>query len=546
MKIPKIKREKKEGSTKGRGVNTFIVMIGDDGAILVHMQKGKVVKRLFAQSPESNHTKAFDEILSANPKTPITLLIDVMDQSYIRQTLPPVSSLSVGKIITRRLSKDFAPDDIKGYILLGRDKGGRKDWNYMMVSVANSPILQKWIAFLVERSNPFKGIGMIPLESQKFLIEIEKEANKSRGKDTKPLEWQVLVSHNKVGGFRQIVLRHGKLVFTRMAQPFGDSLPEVLAGNIEQEMINTFEYLKRMGLQDTMDISVAIIASEAIRNSIDVKNIRSGAYIFLTPFEASEIIGLKDAAQPQDHFGDVVISAFVAKQKRLLLPLHTDYTRKILKMVGNTKLLDYFAAAVSLGCLIWASLTGYDIITTKGGFEDVEKEHNKISLDLSDIKAKTASLPKEVNLYSDIMNLTDLLNKPKFTIPDFVGKVAITMQNAAIVKQISWSLYEPLKIDKTSDDRKMKAEIEFRLTTPQEPIEKFIQENSSFLERVKKSFTGFSINNSELPGLLSDSKELKTVLGGDESKQKDGKQTEILTIAIEGPTPEEKGQKNVH
>jgi len=144
------------------------------------------------------------------------------------------------------------------------------------------------------------------------------------------------------------------------------------------------------------------------------------------------------------------------------------------------------------------------------------------------------------------MNLTDLLNKPKFTIPDFVGKVAITMQNAAIVKQISWSLYEPLKIDKTSDDRKMKAEIEFRLTTPQEPIEKFIQENSSFLERVKKSFTGFSINNSELPGLLSDSKELKTVLGGDESKQKDGKQTEILTIAIEGPTPEEKGQKNVH
>jgi len=546
MKIPKINREKKEGSTKSRGLNAFIVMIGDDGAILVHIQKGKVVKRLFAQSPETNHTKAFDEILSANPKTPITLLIDVMDQSYIRQTLPPVSSLSVGKIISRRLSKDFAPDDIKGYILLGRDKGGRKDWNYMMVSVANSPMLQKWIAFLVERNNPFKGIGLIPLESQKFLVEIEREANKSRGKDTKPLEWQVLVSHNKVGGFRQIVLRHGKLVFTRMAQPFGDSLPEVLAGNIEQEMINTFEYLKRMGLQDTIDISVAIIASEAIRNSIDVKNIRSGAYIFLTPFEASEIIGLKDAAQPQDHFGDVVISAFVAKQKKLILPLHTDYTRKILSIVANTKLLDFSAAAMSLGFLIWAGLTGYDIISTNEKFKDVETEHSKISVELSDIKSKTASLPKEVNLYSDIMNLNELLSKPKFNIPDFVGKVAATMQNAAIVKQVSWTLYEPLKIEKTVDDRKMKAEIEFRLTTPQEPIEKFIQENAYFLERIKKSFTGFTITNSELPGLLSDSKELKTVIGGDDSKHADGKKTEILTLTIEGPIPEEKGQKNVH
>ena len=69
---------------------------------------------------------------------PIVLVIDNMDQSYIQQSLPPVSSFSVQKLIKRRLERDFGKNDIKGAISLGRDTGGRKDWNFLMVALERS------------------------------------------------------------------------------------------------------------------------------------------------------------------------------------------------------------------------------------------------------------------------------------------------------------------------------------------------------------------------------------------------------------------------
>ena len=64
--------------------------------------------------------------------------IDSIDQVFVQQTLPPVSSMSVQKLINRRLEREFKPEDIKGALVLGKEKTGRKDWNFLMVSVEKS------------------------------------------------------------------------------------------------------------------------------------------------------------------------------------------------------------------------------------------------------------------------------------------------------------------------------------------------------------------------------------------------------------------------
>jgi hypothetical protein len=291
MATPKEKK-KKSGSV------SFVLMVGDEGGILVKLQGKVVVSRLFSASPDVGSLHKFEEELKSHPKAPIMLLFDMMDQTYVRQTLPPVSSFSLDGIITRKLNKDFAADDIKGYVILDREKTGRKDWNYLIVSISNNLILQKWLSFVVERNNPFRGIGLLPLEAQNFIQAYEKVFTKQidKKRKTSSYEWQILVSHNKVGGFRQVVLRNNRLIFTRMAQPFGESAPDVIAGNIEQEMINTLEYLKRLGLQDPNTISIVIMASEEIKNALDPKNIKAGAHHFMTPMQMSEVLNIPDAA----------------------------------------------------------------------------------------------------------------------------------------------------------------------------------------------------------------------------------------------------------
>ena len=180
----------------------FVLFLGDEGAILVYLQGKKVLRRLFASSPEPANTRSLLEALSVDPKAPVTMLIDMMDQSFVRQTLPPVTQFSVSKLIKRRLDRDFAADDIKGAIILGREKGGRKDWNYMMVSLANTHLLNKWVELIAERPNPFGGIYLLPIEAELYTKTlVEKLGLKSNS------EWQLLVSHNKVSGFRQVVLQ---------------------------------------------------------------------------------------------------------------------------------------------------------------------------------------------------------------------------------------------------------------------------------------------------------------------------------------------------
>lgn len=522
------------------GPSSFVLMVGDEGAVLIQLQKKRVVRRLFAQSSETIHTRGFDEALNASPKAPITLLVDMMDQSYVRQTLPPVSSFSVGKIVKRRLDKDFSRDDIKGYLILDREKSGRRDWNYLMVALANPPQLQKWIAFTVERSNPFKGIGLVPLESQRFMAAIANALLKEKGKDAKPLEWQLLVSHHKVGGFRQVVFKNGKLVFTRLAQSIGESNPEVIAGNIEQEIINTQEYLKRMGLQDPATCSVIILASSEIKQLLDPKNIKAGECHFFTPYEMAELLSLPDAAQPEDHFGDIILSAYFARSPKLSLILNTPYTEKVRTFSLYIMASRLVAIIAMLAILGWGGMTAWDINTLKSSTEDALHQQKILKSKLDSLKLEEQKLPKQITFYTDVETLVKVLDRRRYDPLTFVNTLSEALADSGLVRNYHWAINDPLAIGKDgTDKRQIQADMETALSVPLQPLAPFLAVAQAMLDHISKSFSDFDVTHSELPGLLSDSKELKTVL--DENTKSDEQSVnlvegnDIIKISIKGP-----------
>lgn len=500
----------KEPKNKFSSSGQFILMVGDEGAVLTQLRGGAVIRRLFAQSPEPAHAKGINEALAASPQSPVTILFDVMDQSYVRQTLPPVSSFSVSKIITRRLNKDFSPDDIKGYVILDREKTGRKDWNFLMVSLANSPLMQKWITFAAERENPLKGMGLLPLEAQRFMQAVSKSLLKSHDKTAKPLEWQILVSHHKVGGCRQIVMRDGKLAFTRMAQPFGDSTPAVIAGNIEQEIINTIEYLKRLGLQDHMQTAITIICSDEIKSSLDKNNLKAGEHHFFSPYEITSLLSLKDAAQQGDSFGDVVISAFIGKQRKLLLSLQTPYTQKLAQFALGIKAVKAAGALGVLAIIGWIGMSTYGILDAHQNSDSLEAKHRTLTDDLAKIKTRAETLPKNINLYSDIMKLSQMLNKDEYELLPFIGKTSEVLQGFGLLSTFTWSESDPLTVSKGTDKRiiKMDAELHINMENITQ-MQQLVEQVQSFTGRMQKTFPAYKITYSDLPGIVSDTKDIK-------------------------------------
>jgi hypothetical protein len=110
-------RGKASATRKARG--EFVFFIGDEGAILCYIESGEVKRRLFSPAADGKSTETLKELFTEYPAAPISILVDMVEQSYVRHTLPPVSSLGVNKIIQRRLSRDFSPDDLKGALSLG-------------------------------------------------------------------------------------------------------------------------------------------------------------------------------------------------------------------------------------------------------------------------------------------------------------------------------------------------------------------------------------------------------------------------------------------
>jgi hypothetical protein len=426
-------RPPKPPKTGGGKKQRFTLIIGDEGTILIYMQGAKVVRRLFAPSPQPTHTEAMVELMRAHPKVPVLLLADVLDQQYIRQTFPPVAAMSVKGLVTRRLDRDFQAEDLKGSLPLGRDKTGRKEWNFLLIALVRTPLMQAWLDLVVELPNELKGIYLVPVEAQIYL-----ETLRATITSDKPKPWQLLVSHNKISGFRQIVVREGKLVFTRVTQAIDDAIPAVIAGNIEQEILNTLEYLRRLGFQENNGLEALLVVSQDVHDALDLKRFGfAGAHV-LTPLDVADALGLEQAALSADRFGDVVMAAAFSRAKKRILHLSTPYADKLAMLYKVRKGVIALAAVAGLALGVMSVM---NIVTASGdsaAVDAVEAKRSGLQQQLAQLKKIIAGLNHDVAFKSAVVTTYDDYVKPMQDPVDFAGELSSFLSGEQRVRSFEW------------------------------------------------------------------------------------------------------------
>lgn len=429
----KPRREGGEPRSKG-GRGRFVLIIGDDGGILVYMQGSTVVRRLFAPSPQPDHTASIVELMQANPRTPLYILADVIDQQYVRHSFPPVSSLSVKGLVSRRLDRDFQSDDLTGSLPLGRDKTGRKEWNYLLIALANTPLMQQWVELVSELPNELKGIYLVPVEAQQYIPTLKKKIG------GEPFSWQLLVTHNKVSGFRQVVLKEGRLVFTRVTQAIDDAVPAVIAGNIEQEILNTLEYLRRLGFQDNNAIEIYVVAAQEVKEAIDLNRFTAGAAHMLTPLDVADMLGLSQAALSADRFGDVVMASAFGLAKKRALRFMTAYGEKLSKFYLARRGLIAVAILAVLGLLGMSVMNIMDSSSNNAEAERVEAQVAPLQSQIGTIQTALNGLDTDIALKSAIMATYDAYMKDAPAPGSFVRELAPLMTGSERIASIAWGV----------------------------------------------------------------------------------------------------------
>jgi hypothetical protein len=359
----------------------LVFSIGDDGCIITCFLDNTLVKRVFAVNPLSSE---FESVIMAYPNAEIYVVIDTIDQTFNISLLPPVGARYRNKIINRKIQNDFDKNDFNYYLKIGREANQRKDWKYLFLSVRNAPPVSDWLDVIIELPNKFVGAYLFPLESVNFINDLRSIAKKETP-NLAPASWEVLVSHNRVGGIRQVVLKDGAFIFTRISQVTSATQDlESVSAAISQEAINTLEYIRRIGYNDDQKLNIYFVCTADAAKNLDELSSDSMSVFAYNPHKISTELNLKDVAQPNDKYCDVVFAADFITNKKHVLKIVTPKLALVNKMEMLISAVKG-ASALIVALLILAS--GYYL------YQSYLSYNNKGNLaqEVSDLTAKLST-----------------------------------------------------------------------------------------------------------------------------------------------------------
>ena len=429
----------------------YSLIIGDEGAILIYTEGKEVKGRNFIASASMENLKEFAIILARRPKVPLTLIVDSMDQSFIQQSLPPISSLGVKKLIQRRLERDLGKDTIKGFVLLEREDSGRRDWNFLMVSLEKSPQFSVWLDFIDKIENRLEGIYLLSVEAENIIRELDaamgipqKSLKKSKKGEviTPKSKWKFFISNNKVGGFRQVVLKDGRIIFTRLGQAVGDVTPEVIAGNIEQEMSSTIEYMKRLSFNPQQGLDIYVIASAEVNAALDLSKTQAKKTYKFTPFEVAEFLKIKGAAQATDQFGDVVLSVAITTSRKHRLMLSIPQSAKVNLLYNIIVYERIIAIVVIVGMLGYGVFEGIGLINSYSKLATLNQAKDAQQKKLDDIAFNIKKGGVDVTKINETLGLYKQLTSENNSLLPVMVALRAAIIPPVSVREIVWESKE--------------------------------------------------------------------------------------------------------
>jgi hypothetical protein len=479
--------------------SSFVFFLGDEGMVLTYFKEGSIEKKFFFNQLTQEIADTITVMVKGEPKAKIYLLLDVIDQTYQIQSLPPVAKFSVQKLVKTRLERDFAPNDITSSLPLGKEESGRQDWKFLFISVVPSTLLMQWLDLILELDNPFKGIFLVPVESQQLL-----EYLTASRED--PCRWKLLVLHNKVSGFRQVITKDDKLIFTRITQSSTSGQSAlVTAGNIEQEVHSTIEYLKRISFKEEEGLDVNIVAAKEVIDALDPAKIPSNRYHdFLSPADIAQNFGMDEGPFEDNHFADILFSAYIHHGKKRILPLKTQLAKKLaLFQLGLTALKIF----TILLCLILLGLAGKNIYAWYGAYTEatplkaVVRKHN---IEISDLERDSDLLPDDAEKIQDIVSIHEKFSVQSDAPIGFIEKLASAIERGIIIRDISWTSKADYTTLAKKETEVVNVEIKVEFNRPFSRAEEKLNFILEFMEKLAISFPNKTISYSNIQGTIKE------------------------------------------
>lgn len=194
--------------------------------------------------------REFARYLENAPQLRAWMVVDVIEEEFVTDALPKVSSSDRRSLIERRLKKRFARTPFRVGVFLGDRRRASDQYNAVYSAITNHELVDPWLEIVEQHKAPLIGVTSVPLIS----VQLFRQFSKLR-------ENSMLVSQHQGGRLR--------LVFTKSGQPVSARLSRVMpvansrfGEAFNSEVVQSRKYLERSRMLDAEDtLNVYLISS---------------------------------------------------------------------------------------------------------------------------------------------------------------------------------------------------------------------------------------------------------------------------------------------
>lgn len=531
--------------------NAFTLTIGNEGALLILHSQKTVKSKILIKTLSQNEKFQTLQIFKENSRAPIYILLDNAEQNYVKKVYPPVNILDLQQIIRRYFKQEFpvSKDNDHGdavYNYLAEKNKKINKWECTFVSSTYFDEMRSWIDFLVQEvPNPIIGIYMLPIETislveklreTKIIVtpetattknpEIVEKSALSKDLDnasnnspapsrdlTGSEKITLLITQNKVSGFRQIVFNDDKIVFTRLIHYDYDT--ENFIVNFEQDIFRTNEYLKRTFPNSKLeDMEIVNILPQNILDKVSTIKNREIHFTNYTPAQAAQKIGFEGAIAQNSQYSDILIASVFVNSKKILKSVNNQIRRLTLIRHTITGL-----SLINLAILFMILLYAFFIQTEQSSNKIIidnlnsskktsEDALQKIKEETIGIQGKTAS-GQSVNV-DEVIEFGKLDETMEANIVDpleLFRKMDFGMKKQMTIKSFSFNSVFIPEQNKTGYTLMINGYV----NNESGDVENLFQIYDSIIFKAKEKFEGYKVSSSELPRDIDFSKKYYSV-----------------------------------
>lgn len=434
-------------SSKGR----FVLIFGDGGGSLVRFQGRQVVDALFVASDAEDGLETFRRYLLDDPKAPLLVSVDVLEQMYREEQVPRVGRFDRLTIVRRRLDVAFPHDTLKASVSLDRTKDGQETVLFTALPITET--IGKWTGFLESLSNPVIGFCLLPLESAGVaarlrpgpdgLSSLKPGPNPASGDDG-PTVWHALVTQQATSGFRQIFSSGDNLVVTRLtATPPGDLSADGAAMLIERELRSSISYIKRLGFSESDRLNLVVLANREVCAAVAKRDLPVTDVLTLTPRQAGRRLGYGDVGPEDGAYADILHAQVLALKPRPRTILPTEAFRQRLAFDRLFKVGTVGASLLTFLTIFYVSSLAFDAFEAVTTADTLQNAMAVETQGLNQLRQKTRAYEIPIDDLLKVEQAELAFGKAQINPNQLLRSVVLALDSATQVQKVVFTASDP-------------------------------------------------------------------------------------------------------